>query len=319
MLTTETVAILLKRKIRRLISIPCYYRLMSNIIFRDREASLYENGLLQFSPPPADGAHVFLYSDTFLVLVSPWGCNSRYHHYSLVLHPKIYATMTQMWYFIINELLLVHDEKRPLMSTCVWVFFHSLLAGISICFPWPAGSNAASSAFNTFTSAVTSIQRLRSLSVCLLLTVHCVISGSFQCDAEICKSALLVLSISDRIILKQRAACLPVCPLLLPQLIRLTEALHIWPQQLFQAFLQYHIQQNRLSVRKPVCCCQAFNKNQRWGVTKYIYYNFHVLVVWIFSFGETFHSPACQMETVFLTPRHFGWNFVVTFTVNIRT
>lgn len=61
----------------------------------------------------------------------------------------------------------------------------------------------------------------------LSLTVHCVISGSFQCDTEICKSALLFLSISDRIILKQRVACLPVCPLPLPQLIRLTEELHV--------------------------------------------------------------------------------------------
>lgn len=80
-----------------------------------------------------------------------------------------------------------------------------------------------------------------SLPTCLPLpTVHCVISGSFQCDAEICKSALLVSSTSDRIILKHGAACLPVRPFLLPGLIRLTEA---WPQQLFQAFPQYHIHQ----------------------------------------------------------------------------
>lgn len=90
------------------------------------------------------------------------------------------------------------------------------------------------------------------VSVSLLLTVRCVISGSFQCDVEICESALLVLSISDRIILKQRAACLPACLFLLPQRIRLTEALHVWPQQLFPAFLQHHIQQKKPSIWKPV-------------------------------------------------------------------
>ena len=31
-----------------------------------------------------------------------------------------------------------------------------------------------------------------------------------------------------------------------------TQALHIWPQQLFQAFVQYHIQQHTLSITKPV-------------------------------------------------------------------
>lgn len=168
--------------------------------------------------------------------LSSFNPNSRYH-YGLVLHPEIHAALSCNPNVVFHYWWLVHDEKWPLMSTFGGSFL--LFVCISICFPRRAGSCSASSAFNTFTSAVTSTQRLRSLSVCLLLTVHCVISGSFQCDAEICKSALLVLSISDRIILKQRAACLPVCPLLLPQLIRLTEALHVWPQQLFQAFLQY--------------------------------------------------------------------------------
>lgn len=120
----------------------------------------------------------------------------------------------------------------------------------------------ALSALYTFTSAVTSTHCPRSLSFCPLLTVHCVISGSFQCDTEICKSALLVLSISDRIILKQRAACLPVCPLLLPWLIKLTEALHIRPQQLLRAFPQYHNQQRTLSISKPVCYCQVFDESR---------------------------------------------------------
>ncbi|MEQ2158005.1 hypothetical protein GOODEAATRI_007689 [Goodea atripinnis] len=50
------------------------------------------------------------------------------------------------------------------------------------------------------------------VSVCLpaylLLPVHCVISGSLESTTKICKSAPLVLSISDRIILKQhRGPC----------------------------------------------------------------------------------------------------------------
>lgn len=95
-------------------------------------------------------------------------------------------------------------------------------------------------------------RRSPSLPACLPpLSVHRVISGSFQCDAEICKSALLVFSTSDRIILKHGAACLPVRPFLLPGLIRLTQAR---PQQLFQAFPQYHVQQKGChSENRQVC------------------------------------------------------------------
>lgn len=170
-----------------------------------------------------------------------------------MLHPDIQymqqCHIILMYCFIVNDLLFGTWWKMAInVNICLSLFF---IVCISICVPcWLAGSCSASSAFNTFTSAVTSIHRSRSLSVCLLLTVHCVIWGSFQCDVEICKSALLVLSISDRIILKQHAACLPVCPLLLPQLIRLTEALPIWPQQLFQAFPQYHDQTKQAVIQK---------------------------------------------------------------------
>ncbi len=126
-------------------------------------------------------------------------------------------------------------------------------------------SCSSSSAFNAITSAVTSIHRPRSLSVrpslCLLLTVHCVISGSFQCDAEMCKSALLVLSISDRIILKQRAACLPVGPLLVPQLIRLTESAACLTPAAFPG-LSSISHATKQTVKKPACCCQIFNKSE---------------------------------------------------------
>lgn len=97
-----------------------------------------------------------------------------------------------------------------------------------------------------------------SLSACLLLlTVHCVISGSFQCNAEICKSALLVFSTSDRIILKHDAACLPVASFLLPRIIRLTEVQHIWPQQLFQAFPHYDIHKKKAVSQKT---CTVFSQ-----------------------------------------------------------
>lgn len=132
-----------------------------------------------------------------------------------------------------------------------------------VCFPYVSSAGCscgASSAFNVHLRS--HIHPLPEVSVYLLLTVHCVISGSFQCETEICKSALLFLSISDRIILKQRAACLPVCPLLLPQLIRLTEALHIWPQQLFQAFLRYHDRPNTLSIRKPAAFVKYLIKSE---------------------------------------------------------
>lgn len=41
--------------------------------------------------------------------------------------------VTQMWYLIINGLLLAHDEKSPSLSAFVWVFL--LFACFSICFP----------------------------------------------------------------------------------------------------------------------------------------------------------------------------------------
>lgn len=107
---------------------------------------------------------------------------------------------------------------------------------------WSCEMDWVKQCLSLFAHTVISAVHWRSSRVCVL----CHFQGRFNVLVKF--ASQLFCSSAHQTGLSSSIA--PPCPPPLPQLIRLTEALYVWPCQLSKAFLQYHSQPNKVSVKQ---------------------------------------------------------------------
>jgi len=119
------------------------------------------------------------------------------------------------------------ENDRKCKNTCVFLLFHLHIFHIL------PGLCSASSGVNTLTSAVTSIKHPNSMCLSPAYSPLC----HFRVIWMWCRNVQISCFGPQHIPHDYpQAARLPVRPLVLPLLIRLTEALHLWPRPLSQTF-----------------------------------------------------------------------------------
>lgn len=126
-------------------------------------------------------------------------------------------------------------------------------------FPVSVGSYSGSFAFHSSSAQQSHPSTTRGL--CAAYSPLCHFQGRFNARQK-CANQLFWSSAHQTGLSSSSAPPVsPVRPLLLPQLIRLTVALYVWPQQLFQAFLQYHIRPNDVSIREKLHSALKYQMN----------------------------------------------------------